>query len=147
MTESARLSPGAHLTHVTRMRMTECARLPPRAQVLDLVREDTPQLYALCGRGPQSSLRVLRHGLAVQELAMSELPGVPNAVWTAKKVFLPDHLFRHPARGPIFVQQEEQGTRTVQVHPQCDSVVNKGDRCSSTIFASPKPVRQLLPSS
>eukprot|EP00668_Euglena_longa_P034958 GGOE01044886.1.p1 GENE.GGOE01044886.1~~GGOE01044886.1.p1 ORF type:complete len:1215 (-),score=437.39 GGOE01044886.1:243-3482(-) len=56
-------------------------------KVLDLVREDTPQVYALCGRGPQSSLRVLRHGLAVQELAMSELPGVPNAVWTAKKRF------------------------------------------------------------
>ena len=56
-------------------------------KIMDLVREDTPQLYALCGRGPQSSLRVLRHGLAISELAMSELPGVPNAVWTAKKKY------------------------------------------------------------
>ena len=47
--------------------------------------EDTPQLYAACGRGPRSSLRVLRHGLEVTEMAVSELPGNPNAVWTVKK--------------------------------------------------------------
>ncbi len=33
--------------------------------VADLAAEDTPQLYIACGRGPQSSLRVLRHGLEV----------------------------------------------------------------------------------
>ena len=47
--------------------------------------EDTPQLYAACGRGPRSTLRVLRHGLEVTEMAVSELPGNPNAVWTVKK--------------------------------------------------------------
>eukprot|EP01012_Entosiphon_sulcatum_P002881 TRINITY_DN10726_c1_g3_i1.p2 TRINITY_DN10726_c1_g3~~TRINITY_DN10726_c1_g3_i1.p2 ORF type:complete len:1220 (-),score=308.30 TRINITY_DN10726_c1_g3_i1:801-4439(-) len=57
------------------------------SHVEDLMREGAPQIYALCGRGPQSSLRVLRHGLAVSELAVSELPGVPNAVWTVKKRF------------------------------------------------------------
>lgn len=51
----------------------------------DLANEDTPQLYLLCGRGPRSSLRVLRHGLEVSEMAVSELPGNPNAVWTVKK--------------------------------------------------------------
>lgn len=54
-------------------------------QVADLANEDTPQLYLLCGRGPRSSLRVLRHGLEVSEMAVSELPGNPNAVWTVKK--------------------------------------------------------------
>jgi len=53
--------------------------------IADLANEDTPQLYALCGRGPRSSLRVLRHGLEVSEMAVSELPGNPNAVWTVKK--------------------------------------------------------------
>ena len=43
------------------------------------------QLYAVCGRGPRSSLRVLRHGLEVSEMAVSELPGNPNAVWTVKR--------------------------------------------------------------
>lgn len=54
-------------------------------QVADLANEDTPQLYMLCGRGPRSSLRVLRHGLEVSEMAVSELPGNPNAVWTVKR--------------------------------------------------------------
>lgn len=49
-----------------------------------LANEDTPQLYVACGRGPRSSLRVLRHGLEVTEMAVSELPGNPNAVWTVK---------------------------------------------------------------
>jgi len=53
-------------------------------KVMDLVGEDAPQIYALCGRGPNSSLRVLRHGLAVSEVAVSELPGNPNAVWTVR---------------------------------------------------------------
>lgn len=47
--------------------------------------EDTPQLYMLCGRGSRSTLRVLRHGLEVSEMAKSELPGNPSAVWTVKK--------------------------------------------------------------
>ena len=34
-------------------------------QIADLANEDTPQLYVACGRGPRSSLRVLRHGLEV----------------------------------------------------------------------------------
>ena len=54
-------------------------------QISDLANEDTPQLYAACGRGPRSSLRVLRHGLEVTEMAVSELPGNPHAVWTVKK--------------------------------------------------------------
>ncbi|CAI8056002.1 Splicing factor 3B subunit 3, partial [Geodia barretti] len=54
------------------------------AHISDLANEDTPQLYLACGRGPRSSLRVLRHGLEVTEMAVSELPGNPNAVWTVK---------------------------------------------------------------
>ncbi|CAH1955904.1 unnamed protein product [Acanthoscelides obtectus] len=54
-------------------------------RVADLAAEDTPQLYMMCGRGSRSSLRVLRHGLEVSEMAVSELPGNPNAVWTVKK--------------------------------------------------------------
>lgn len=55
------------------------------SHIADLANEDTPQLYAACGRGPRSTLRVLRHGLEVTEMAVSELPGNPNAVWTVKK--------------------------------------------------------------
>lgn len=53
--------------------------------VADLAGEDTPQVYLACGRGPRSSIRALRHGLEVAEMAVSELPGSPNAVWTVKR--------------------------------------------------------------
>ncbi|KAL4425697.1 hypothetical protein ABPG75_009713 [Micractinium tetrahymenae] len=54
-------------------------------KVANLANEEIPQIYAACGRGPRSSLRVLRPGLAVTEMAVSPLPGNPTAVWTIKK--------------------------------------------------------------
>lgn len=47
--------------------------------------DDAPQIYAACGRGPRSTLRVLRNGLEVGEMAVSGLPGNPTAVWTVKR--------------------------------------------------------------
>ena len=55
------------------------------SKILDLANEDTPQFYAACGTRARSSLRVLRHGLEVTEMAVSELPSNPNAVWTARR--------------------------------------------------------------
>lgn len=52
--------------------------------VLNLTDEDTPQIYALCGKGARSSFRILRHGLEVSEIAATELPGNPSAVWTVR---------------------------------------------------------------
>ncbi|KAL6126564.1 hypothetical protein ACLB2K_074611 [Fragaria x ananassa] len=54
-------------------------------KVSNLFEEETPQIFTLCGRGPRSSLRILRPGLAISEMAVSDLPDVPNAVWTVKK--------------------------------------------------------------
>jgi splicing factor 3B subunit 3 len=45
---------------------------------------DIPQIYAACGKGTRSTFRRLRHGLDVEEIVNSELPGIPNAVWTTK---------------------------------------------------------------
>ncbi|KAG4151376.1 hypothetical protein ERO13_D04G061100v2 [Gossypium hirsutum] len=54
-------------------------------KISNLFEEETPQIFSLCGRGPRSSLRILRPGLAISEMAVSQLPGVPSAVWTVKK--------------------------------------------------------------
>ncbi|KAL2937534.1 hypothetical protein RDABS01_020983 [Bienertia sinuspersici] len=54
-------------------------------KVYNLFEEETPQIFALCGQGPRSSLRILRPGLGTSEMATSPLPGVPNGVWTIKK--------------------------------------------------------------
>ena len=50
------------------------------AQVENVMNEEIPQIYSICGRGSRSSLRVLRPGLAVTEMAVSPLPGNPTAV-------------------------------------------------------------------
>ena len=57
-------------------------------QVANLLNEEIPQVFTLCGRGPRSTLRLLRPGLAVTEMAVSPLPGNPTAVWTIKRTML-----------------------------------------------------------
>ncbi|KAJ3149884.1 Splicing factor 3B subunit 3 [Geranomyces michiganensis] len=54
------------------------------AKTMNLTEDDSPQIFALSGRGSRSTFRILRHGLEVSEMAVSELPGNPNAVWTIK---------------------------------------------------------------
>lgn len=55
------------------------------AKVLNLLpNSDSPQIFTLNGRGSRSKLRTLRHGLEVEETVSSDLPGIPNAVWTVK---------------------------------------------------------------
>ncbi|KAJ1952537.1 pre-mRNA-splicing factor rse1, partial [Dipsacomyces acuminosporus] len=56
-----------------------------KSQVINLAEEETPQIYSLCGKGSRSSLKIIRHGLEVSELAVSELPGTPQAVWSVKR--------------------------------------------------------------
>jgi hypothetical protein len=55
------------------------------SKVLNILpNSDTPQIFTACGRGARSTLRTLRHGLEVEESVSSDLPGIPNAVWTTK---------------------------------------------------------------
>jgi splicing factor 3B subunit 3 len=56
------------------------------AKVMNILpNSDTPQIFAACGRGARSTFRTLRHGLEVEETVSSDLPGIPNAVWTTKR--------------------------------------------------------------
>jgi splicing factor 3B subunit 3 len=52
--------------------------------VINLGEEENPQIYTLCGKGARSTLRMLRHGLEVNEIAVSELPGNPSSIWTVR---------------------------------------------------------------
>lgn len=44
-----------------------------------------PYIAALCGKGPRSSLKLLREGLPVTEVASTALPGEPTAIFTVKQ--------------------------------------------------------------
>ena len=54
-------------------------------EISNLFEEETNQLYTLVGRGPWSTLRAMRPGQTVAEIAVSPLPGSPNGVWTIRK--------------------------------------------------------------
>lgn len=60
-------------------------------KIANLLSEETPQIYAACGRGSLSTLRVLRPGLAVTEMAVSPLPGPATGVWTLKQTLRDEH--------------------------------------------------------
>eukprot|EP00727_Mastigamoeba_balamuthi_P006206 m51a1_g2204 putative splicing factor 3b subunit 3-like (1210) ;mRNA; r:168623-173209 len=53
--------------------------------VLNPLREDAPQLTCLCGRGPRSTFRAIRRGVPVTELATSQLPYDPMAIFTTRR--------------------------------------------------------------
>ena len=53
-------------------------------KVANLTGDDAPQIYTACGNGARSTFRMLKHGLEVNEIVASELPGIPSAVWTLK---------------------------------------------------------------
>lgn len=50
----------------------------------DLFKDDSTQLICLCGSGPRSTLRLLRHGLPVTEVVKFPLQTNPDNVWTIK---------------------------------------------------------------
>ncbi|KAI0008531.1 CPSF A subunit region-domain-containing protein [Xylariaceae sp. FL0662B] len=54
------------------------------SKVVNLMEEDMPQIYSVCGNGARSHFRRLKHGLQVHEVVASELPGRATAVWTTK---------------------------------------------------------------
>ena len=53
-------------------------------KIENLIGEDAPQIYSVCGSGARSTFRMLKHGLEVNEIVASELPDTPSAVWTTK---------------------------------------------------------------
>ena len=55
-----------------------------QTKLVDLFGEESPQFYTLCGKSSNSSLRILRHGIAVTESAVTELPANAKRIWTLK---------------------------------------------------------------
>ncbi|CAD8154884.1 unnamed protein product [Paramecium pentaurelia] len=54
-------------------------------KVADLAKEGNPQIYICCAAGNRSTLRVLRHGLEITQLANTNLQAKPLGIWTLKE--------------------------------------------------------------
>lgn len=70
--------------------------LPSVSPVLDmkvaqLFGDSSKEIYAACGRGPRSSLRVLRHGVAMETVAEHQLQGAYDRVWSLKASAQDEH--------------------------------------------------------
>ena len=52
------------------------------------------RIYLACGRGAQGTVRALRHGLPVVEMAVTQMPGRPLSVQTLKGS-LQDNLHKY----------------------------------------------------
>ena len=72
------------LTNLRKVYILDNAAATTQVMVGELAGEVSPQIYTLNGRGPRSTMRILRHGAAVTELAVSDLPGVPGGIFTIK---------------------------------------------------------------
>ena len=59
-------------------------------RVDDLTGEGSPQIYLACGKSSQGTIRALRHGLSVLEMAVSPMPGQPLRVTTLKEKLTDD---------------------------------------------------------
>ncbi|KAJ7186836.1 CPSF A subunit region-domain-containing protein [Mycena filopes] len=55
-----------------------------QSKVLDLP-ESTVTILEACGRGPRSTLRVLEHGLKIDEVVSCDLRSTPNGLWVVKR--------------------------------------------------------------
>ncbi|KNC86365.1 splicing factor 3B subunit 3 [Sphaeroforma arctica JP610] len=91
---------------------------------------DTPKFFAACGRGSRSTLRQFRHGLEVTEMAVSELPGNPNAVWTVKRN-------RNDEYDSYIVVSFNNATLVLSIGDTVEEVVDSGFLGTSpTVYAS-----------
>eukprot|EP00053_Salpingoeca_punica_P015507 m.143210 g.143210 ORF g.143210 m.143210 type:complete len:1195 (+) comp16736_c0_seq1:55-3639(+) len=73
------------LRNLTQLEVVDSLAPILACQAAKLGDDDTPQLVIASGQGARASIKTLRHGLEVAEMAVSELPGVPTAVWTVRK--------------------------------------------------------------
>lgn len=98
------------------------------AVVSNPLASDSPQIYTACGRGAQSTFRQLRHGLEVSEVVSSDLPGVPNAVWSTK-------LRKADEYDSYIVLSFVNGTLVLSIGETIEEVVDSGFLTSAPTLA------------
>ena len=94
----------------------------------DLRGEGSPQLYALCGRGSRSQLKVLQQGLSVSLLSQNTLPYAPRGLWTLRD--------EHSGFDRYMVISFNNATIVLAVGETVEQVANTGFKADdATLFA------------
>jgi splicing factor 3B subunit 3 len=89
------------------------------AKVTNLLDDDAPQIYSVCGTGARSSFKTLKHGLSSSEIVESELPDRPEAVWTTK-------LRRDDEYDAYIVLSFKTGTLVLSIGETVEEVTDTG---------------------
>lgn len=97
-------------------------------KVANLTEEDAPQIYTICGTGARSTFRTLKHGLEINEIVESELPGVPSAVWTTK-------LTSSDEYDAYIILAFTNGTLVLSIGETVEEVTDSGFLSSATTLA------------
>ncbi len=95
----------------------------------ELVGEGAGQIYAACGRGRRSSLRIMRHGLAVTDVAEAPIPGVPSDIFTVKTS--PENAF-----DSYIVVSFANATIVLQIGEGVEEVVDSGFHTGAPTIAA-----------
>ena len=90
-------------------------------QIADLANEDTPQMYTLCGRGPRSTLRVLRHGLEVRTVTTrnTQTPPPPHVMDSRAAVTLISSIVFRRSRAVSRKGRMLMQSCTCRLHCRC----------------------------
>ncbi|KAF9771794.1 Pre-mRNA-splicing factor rse1 [Fusarium sp. DS 682] len=97
-------------------------------QVDNLTGKDAPQIYSVSGNGARSCFRMLKHGLEVNEVAASELPGTVSGVWSTR-------LARHDKYDACIVLTSTNNTLVMSVGDEVEPVSDSGFLTSVTTLA------------
>jgi splicing factor 3B subunit 3 len=97
-------------------------------KIANLSDEDAPQIYTICGAGPRSTFRILKHGLETTEIVSSELPGIPSAVWTTK-------LTKEDEYDAYIILSFNNGTLVLSIGETVEEVTDTGFLSSAPTLA------------
>ncbi|KAF5254508.1 hypothetical protein FANTH_766 [Fusarium anthophilum] len=97
-------------------------------KVADLTCHSIPQIFSVSGSVARSHFRVLKHGLGINEVATSELPGTVSGVWTTK-------LRRHDKYDAYIILTSSDNTLVMSVGDEVQQVRDSGLFTSVTTLA------------
>ncbi|KAF5679748.1 pre-mRNA-splicing factor rse-1 [Fusarium denticulatum] len=85
-------------------------------KVTDLTGDGAPEIYSVSGSGARSHFRMIKHGLEINEIATSELPGTFSGVWTTK-------LARHDKYDAYIILTSSDNTLVMSVGDEVQQLI------------------------
>ncbi|KAG5751836.1 hypothetical protein H9Q70_005526 [Fusarium xylarioides] len=116
------------LENLTLIETTESLSPLMDCKVADLTGDGAPLIYSVSSNGARSHFRMLKHGLAINVVATSELPGTVSGAWTTR-------LIRHDKYDAYIILTSSDNTLVMSVGDEVEQVSDSGFLTSVTTLA------------